>query len=84
MELLPYTIVAKMAESQTNGLLDGKDIKRLCEAADYEAEVYALIAEKSDGQLTAEQVKTLVNEEDGVFVDPYARSALHSGFSYFI
>ena len=68
MELLPYTIVAKIAEDQTGGLLDGKDIKRLCEAEDYEAEVYALIAEKSGGQLTAEQVKTLANEEDGVFV----------------
>ena len=68
LDLLPYSIVAKMAENQTGGLLDGADIKRLCEAADYEAEVYTLVAEKSDGALTKEQVKTLVATEDGVWI----------------
>ena len=63
---LPYTIIAKQAEEQTGGLLDGNDIKRLCEAEDYEAEVYQLIEEKSDGQLTAAQVEML-KEEDGVW-----------------
>lgn len=68
MALLPYNVVAEAAKDQTGGLLDGADIKRLCEAADYEAEVYQLIAEKSNGSLTAEQVKTLVATDDGVWV----------------
>ena len=68
MELLPYNVVAEIAKDQTGGLLDGADIKRLCEAEDYAAEVYVLIAEKSDSQLTVEQVKTLVNNENGVWL----------------
>ena len=67
MDLLPYTIIAQQIEGQTGGMLNGSDVRRLCKAENYEEEVYVLIAEKSDGQLTSEQIKTL-KEENGVWI----------------
>lgn len=63
------------SESELSISLDGNDVKNLYESESFEDAVYELISEISadyseDGKrmLTPEQVKILVNEEDGVWI----------------
>ena len=69
LDLIPYEAIATMMTDMTGGMLNGSDFRTLCRAENYENAVYEVIAGKSDGQLTADQVAVLATSTED---DTYA------------